>query len=272
MGTSTHNGGQKGGTPLVPSWLEETDGNSNNENDNSLNNIPIPQAGDSDRFRKPRGEFTRYVNSGGRDSSLGRRSVSTYLSHSLGGSSNATQRMGNARNASARLLNIAGIYASGGARAVEQYLSLDNLANKSASEAFIAITDFICPDGGPQDEGIARSAYISAIEESPEIASIKFEELSSAQLMLIVERSMANAIFNRIVNDIGNKIIMLPKDTTASDGIVVKVKEYVNGAISDAITNLNVQVGNIPQGESLKIVDQVYKQAFDIMISAGENE
>lgn len=32
MGTSTHNGGQKGGIPLVPSWLEQPDVNPQNEN------------------------------------------------------------------------------------------------------------------------------------------------------------------------------------------------------------------------------------------------
>ena len=31
MGTSTHNGGQKGGTPLVPSWLQDPDENMQNE-------------------------------------------------------------------------------------------------------------------------------------------------------------------------------------------------------------------------------------------------
>ena len=155
MGTSTHNGGQKGGTPLVPSWLQQPDENMQNE----TNGTQIPPMGNADTFTAPRGEFTRYINSGGRDSSLGRKSVSNYISKSLGGSSNATQRMGAARSSTARLLNIAGAFASGGARAVEQYLSIENLSNKSASDAFIAITDFICPDGGPQDEGIARSAY-----------------------------------------------------------------------------------------------------------------
>ena len=179
MGTSTHNGGQKGGTPLVPSWLEQPDVNPQNENGLGPDGSQIPPVGDADRFRTPRGEFTRYINSGGRDSSLGRKSVSNYIRNSLGGSSNATQRMGAARSSSARLLNVAGVFASGGARAVEQYLSIENLSHKTASDAFIAITDFICPDGGPQDEGIARSAYISAIEESPEIATIKFEDLTS---------------------------------------------------------------------------------------------
>lgn len=120
MGTSTHNGGQKGGTPLVPSWLEQPDVNPQNENGLGPDGSQIPPVGDADRFRTPRGEFTRYINSGGRDSSLGRKSVSNYIRNSLGGSSNATQRMGAARSSSARLLNVAGVFASGGARAVEQ--------------------------------------------------------------------------------------------------------------------------------------------------------
>ena len=272
MGTSTHNGGQKGGTPLVPSWLHEPDENMQNETPQGVNGNQIPPIGDADRFTAPRGEFTRYINSGGRDSSLGRKSVSNYIKNSLGGSSNATQRIGAARSSTARLLNIAGAFASGGARAVEQYLSVENLSHKTASDAFIAITDFVCPDGGPQDEGIARSAYISAIEESPEIATIKFEDLTSEQIMVIVERTMANAIFSRITNDIGNKIILLPQDRATSDSIIVQMKDFVKGSVSDAVANLNIQTGNIRQGDSLRIVNQVYKEAFDIMVSAGENE
>lgn len=272
MGTSTSNGGQKGGTPLVPSWLDQPDVNAPNETIPDSNNNQIPPIGDSERFRIPRGEYTRYINSGGRNSGLGRRSISNYVKYSLGGSSNATQRMGAARSSSARLLNVAGVFASGGARAVEQYLSIEDLANKTASDAFIAITDFICPDGGPQDEGIARSAYISAIEESPEIATIRFEDLSTEQLMVIVKRTMANAIFNRITNDIGNKIILLPQDRAVSDHLIVQTKDFVNGSVSDAVTNLKIEADSIRQEDSLKIVDRVYKAAFDIMISAGENE
>ncbi|MBQ3611289.1 MAG: hypothetical protein IJA01_03355 [Firmicutes bacterium] len=272
MGTSTHNGGQKGGTPLVPSWLEQSDTSSQTESGTDPNSSQIPPVGDIDRFRTPRGEFTRYINSGGRDSSLGRKSVSNYIRNSLGGSSNATQRMGAARSSSARLLNIAGVFASGGVSAVEQYLSIQDLSHKTASDVFIAITDFICPDGGPQDEGIARSAYISAIEESPEIATIKFEDLTSQQIMVVVERTMANAIFNRITNDIGNKIILLPQDRDISEKLIIQMKDFVKGCVSDAVISLDIKTGKIKQRDSLRIVDQVYQAAFDIMVSAGENE
>ena len=271
MGTSTHNGGQKGGTPLVPSWLDQPDANMQNNTDPNTTGNQIPLMGDPDRFRKPRGEFTRYINSGGQNSGLGRKSISNYIRNSLGGSSNATKRMGAARSSSARLLNVAGVFASGGVQAVEQYLSISNLSHKTAREAFIAIADFVCPDGGPQDEGIARSAYISAIEESPEIALIRFEDLTPDQIMVIVERAMANAIFNRITNDIGNKIILLPQDRVISDSLIVQMKDFVKGAVSDAVTNLDIKAGNLRQEASLEIVDQVYEVAFDIMISAGED-
>lgn len=272
MGTSTHNIGQKGGTPLVPSWLQQSGEDIQNEMPQGMNKDQIPPIGDANRFTVPRSAFTRYINSGGQDSSLRRKSVSDYISKSLSGSSNAVQRMGAVRTSTARLLNIAGAFASGGARAAERYLSIENLSYKTASEAFIAITDFICPDGGPQDEGIARSAYISAIEESPEIATIKFEDLTAEQILVIVERTMANAIFSRIINDIGNKTILLPKDRATSDSIIVQMKDFVKGCVSDAVANLDIRAGNIRQGDSLRIVDQVYKDAFDIMVSAGENE
>jgi len=272
MGTSTHNEGQRGRTPLVPSWLDQPDANEQNQNFVGTNSSQIPPLGSEDRFRVPRGEFTRYINSGGRDSGLGRKSVSNYIRHSLGGSSNATRRMGAARNSAAKLLNVAGAFASGGVRAVEQYLSIENLSHKTASDALIAITDFICPDGGSQDEGIARSAYLSAIEESPEMATVKFADLTSDQIMIIVERSMANAILNRITNDIGNKIILLPQERSTSDNLISQMKDFVIGSVADAVAELDIKVRSIRQGDSLKIVDQVYKAAFDIMVSAGENE
>lgn len=266
MGTSTHNGGQKGGTPLVPSWLQDTDlnipGNAN----------PILQIGDPNRFTAPRGEFTRYINSGGRNTGMARKSISTYVRNTMGGSTNAMHRLGAARKSTARLLNIAGVYAGGGARAVEQYLSITNLAHKSATEAFIAITNFVCPDGGLQDEGIARSAYISAIIESPELASIPFENLNTDQILLLVEKAMTNVILDRITNDIGNKVISLPDDPSTSDTLVRQIKDFVAGCISDAVERFGGKTYILQQHDSQEIVDSIYRTAFDIMVEAGEAE
>ena len=90
--------------------------------------------------------------------------------------------------------------------------------------------------------------------------------------MVIVERTMANAIFNRTTNDIGNKIILLPQERAISDRLIVQMKDFVKGSVSDAVINLDIKAGNIRQGDSLRIVDRVYKAAFEIMVSTGENE
>ena len=253
---------------MVPSWLDQPDveKQQNTENDET-SSIPI---GEPNRFTQPRGEFTRYINSAGRDTGMARKSIANYVRNSMGGSKNAAQRLGAARNSSARLLNVTGIFASGGAQAVERYLSLKNLSN--ATDALLAIADFVCPDGGPQDEGIARNAYITAIEESPEIASIPFEELTAEQMLLIVQKSMANVVCGRILNDIGNKIIMLPDDIDVAERLVAQIKEFVKGAISDAVSDLKVDVNNRSQHQSIDIVNEVYQTTFEIMARVGDDE
>ena len=72
MGTSSHNTGQKGNTPLVPSWLDQLDveKQQNTEKDET-SSIPV---GEPNRFTQPRGEFTRYINSAGRDTGMARKS------------------------------------------------------------------------------------------------------------------------------------------------------------------------------------------------------
>lgn len=269
MGTSTHNSGQKGKTPLVPSWLQivETTGETI---PNDIN--VITQIGDSNRFTSPRGEFTRYINSGGHNFNVAKKSISNYVKNSMGGSQNATQRLGSARKSTAILFNIASLFASDGVHAVEQYLSISNLAHKKADEIFISIIDFVCPDGGPQDEGIARSAYISALSDYPELAEITFDELNNNQMMLLIEKSMTNVVYNRILNDIGNKIISLPDNPTISDNLAHQIKDFIEGGISDAIAKLNIRVDALSQTDSLAIVDNIYKTAFDIMAAEGDIE
>ena len=73
MGTSSHNAGQKGNTPLVPSWLDQIDV----ENQQNTEKDPVP-VGEPNRFTQPRGEFTRYINSAGRDTGMARKSIANY--------------------------------------------------------------------------------------------------------------------------------------------------------------------------------------------------
>ncbi len=268
MGTSTHNAGQKGKTPLVPSWLDQDE----NLIQKKFDNNEIPQEGIPDRFTTSRREFTRYINTNGKDGTKVKKSISNYIRHSLNGSENATKRLGSVRSSTSRLLLIAGALSSGGSSSVESFLNLRGLSNKTTGEVLIRLTDFICPDGGLVDEGIARDAYISAIEESPEIVDIPFQELKSEQMMIILERTMTNSIFSRITNDIGNKIILLPQKVTDAERLVLQIKDFIKGAISDSIVQSNLDLNSIPQNKAIEIIDNIYHIAFNILASEGEDE
>lgn len=86
---------KKGKTPLVPTRLDGPDAKKQlNVEESELNTVLV---GAPNRFTQPRGEFTRYINSAGQDTGMVRKSISNYIRNSMGGSGNATRRLGAAR-------------------------------------------------------------------------------------------------------------------------------------------------------------------------------
>lgn len=269
MGTSTRNQGQNGKTPLVPSWLDDNSGNTDNGENNNGNNA-VPVQADPDRFRVPRGEFTRYVNSGGRSGGNLGKSVSNYVRQSLGGAHNATTRLGASRNSSARLMSVVGTMVSRGVEAASREFGLGELIGKNAGDVFLQIMDFVCPDGGSTDEGIARCSYIETIESMPELSNIAIENISEEQFLVFTETYMAKVIEERLLNDIGNKTISLPDDIGTVQVIQDQLGEYIFGSVSDAVTQLNVDIKNINSSQTRSIVDSVYEKAYTILESLSE--
>jgi hypothetical protein len=295
MGTSTSNRGQNGKTPLVPSWLDDNGGGNfmpispvnpqNSDGDNSVSNSPQtpqnpkgdekqtdnnPRQPDPKRFSAARSNFTRYINSGGSNGGNLRRAVSAYVRHSAGGSQNATKRLGSARNSTAKLLSVIGGFLSNGVSATAKLLHLGDIIGRSAKDTFLRIMDFVCPDGGKTDEGIARSAYIEALAEMPDWENKQIETLTPPEFLAFTEIYMADVIEEKIVNDIGNKLFSLPKDIASVENIQKQMKEYIKNEVYDAFSQLKVDIKNIDSSQARGIVDSVYKTAFDIMSAVGE--
>ena len=57
-----------------------------------------------------------------------------------------------------------------------------------------------------------------------------------------------------------------------SDMLVSQIKDFITGAISDSIARLNITANNLSQSQSMKIVDEVFETAFEIMQKAGDEE
>jgi hypothetical protein len=247
---------------MVPSWLDEgTDLTSPQEFD-KVDPIPL----DPQRFKAPRNSFTKYTKTGGNRGDGGlRHAISSYVRNSTGGSQNATKRLGSARSSTARLFSVVSGFANNGVRTTANNLRLGEIMGKTATDAFLWIAKFVCPDGGTTEDGIARSAYIDALVVMPDWDNKTIESLTLPELLSFTVIYMENVIEKRILNDIGNKLITLPKDIAQIDSLQQQMKGFIMGAVSDALSMLNVDIKNINATQTQRIVDSVYQTAFDIM-------
>lgn len=260
MGTSSSNRGQNGNTPLVPSWLDDNDGEQK----------PIQPQIDPKRFSVPRNNFTRYVNSGGNGDGKLHRAVNHYVRHSLGGSQKATSRLGSAKSSTTRLFSVFNSFVSHGVAETSRVYNLGDIIGKSASDVLLRIMDFVCPDGGSTDEGIARNSYIEALSTLPDWENKPIESLTASEFLAFAEIYMANVVEERLVNDIGNKLFALPNDVVEVEILQGQLKEYIKGAVSDAVSKLKIDIRSIDTSQTKAIVDSIYRTAYDILSELEE--
>lgn len=289
MGTSNAYGGPAGGTPLVPSWLGTDDGplaapdGAPSANDGASDESPapipsppaippIPAPTAVGRFTAARNSFSRFASSGGSDrASLG-RAVSHYVSTASGGSRAAAQRMGASRAAGARLLGFLSGAAANGSREALRVLSLETLAGRPIEEVFLGLMDYVCPDGGTVDEGIAREAFIETIAELAENGIIDIDDLTADQMQTIFELYSTHAIEARLCNDIGTKAITLPANPSAAANVQAQLLDFVRRSVADALTTARAAMQALTPERVLGFVTHVYEQAFFILKTLGDAE
>lgn len=289
MGTSNAYGGPGGGTPLIPSWLGPDaadpgmppgDGpvapNPAGPTPPGVPPVPkrpaVPPIAVPNRFSAARNNFSRFVSSGGSDrASLG-RAVSRYVSTSAGGARQAAQRMGSSRATGAGLLNFLNSAVNGGAQAALRTLRLEGLAGRPIEEIFLGLADYICPDGGTVDEGIAREAFIETIADLAEAGVTDMDSLNAEQMRTIFELYATNAIEARLCNDIGGNAITLPADANEVTKLQSQLRDFISRGVADALSAAQAGLEALTPANVLGFVTGVYEQAFGILQSLGDAE
>lgn len=287
MGTSSSFGGPSGATPLIPSWLkndstgdgdtaspeaETPDSTSEGDQSQPPNEVGDQISPDPRRFTSPRGNFTRYVRSAGKDRrSLG-RAVSSYVATSTGGARTAAQRMGASRQAGAQLLGFLADVRFKGPREALRSWNLEGLTGRPIEEVFLALADYICPDGGSVDDGIAREAYIETIIAMSEAGMTDLDDLNPEQILSIFEIYVTHAVEARILNDIGTKLIVMPDNVQAVVSIEHQLRDFIQNAVSDALTEAGGAAGWLPQNRDQSFVNTVYERSFHFLQLLGEIE
>jgi hypothetical protein len=285
MGTSGSYGGPSPGSSLVPTWIDPIlsppVGPGLPPDDAEPGAIPptvpvpppvrpVPQPAPADNFTAPRTNFTRYVGSGGNDRrSLG-RAISGYVSGGVGGSRRAVQRMGSSRGTTARLASFLSNVSNQGAREALRALNLEALAGRPIEEIFLGLADYICPESGTVDEGIAREAFIETVAELASLGMTDLDALTPVQMQTVFELYAAHAIEARICNDIGSKSIMLPADVAAVERIQAQLKDFIRRGVSDAMTQARTDLKTLAPERVNGFVDTIYQAAFEIFQTMAE--
>jgi hypothetical protein len=232
----------------------------------------VPPVADGNRFSSARNNFSRFASSGGNDKASLGRAVSNYVSHSTGGSKQAAQRMGASRTTSAGLLNFLSSAAANGTREALRTLKLESLAGRPIQEIFLGLADYICPDGGTVDEGIAREAFIETIADLTEAGITDLDALTLDQIQTIFELYATNAIEARLCNDIGANAVTFPDDVQDAQRVESQLHDFIYRSVADALTAARAGLQNLTPDRVLGFVTRVYEQAFGILQSLGEAE
>lgn len=293
MGTSGQSQGPGASTPLVPTWLGDAPAptlptpipptvtpsapSAPGNAPSLIPRVPVQQPVllpftpvPPKRFQAARTGFSTFSKSGGTNRrSLG-RAMSSYVRTSVGGSVRAAVRMGPSRGTASRF---AGFLSEGLNRGWDSALrrfDLQGLAGRSASEVFIALTSFLCPDGGTVDESIARDAFLETVAELGEAGTLSLESMSAEQIALVFERFVTHSVENRIVNDIGLRSIELPSDLQAVQNIQDQMQDFVSGAVHDAVEELHFDIAAVTPDRLDGAIMDVYRVTFDFISTLAE--
>jgi hypothetical protein len=159
-----------------------------------------------------------------------------------------------------------------GATVALRALDLGALAGRPIEEIFIGLVDFVCPDGGSIDEGIAREAFIETITDLAGAGMTDLDGLTAAQMQTVFELYATNAIEARLCNDIGAKTITLPSDSREAARVQAQLNDFIRRGVADALTAASAAVATLTPDSVLQFVGGIYEQAFGILQIMGDAE
>jgi hypothetical protein len=180
--------------------------------------------------------------------------------------------MGSSRSTASGIVSFLGNARANGVREALRSLNLESLAGRPVEEIFAGLADYICPDGGSIDEGIARDAFIETIADLADAGITDIDGLTSEQIQTVFELYASHTIEARICNDIGTRVVTMPSDARTVERIEAQLSEFIQRGVSDAVSAAGVDIGALSQDQVSGFVDTVYEAAYEMLEALGENE
>ncbi len=180
--------------------------------------------------------------------------------------------MGSSRRAGAGIVRFLNEANANGVREALRTLNLESLAGRPIEEVFAGLADYICPEGGSIDEGIARDAFVETIADLAGAGITDIDALTQGQIQTVFELYVTHAIEARICNDIGTKVVTLPADPRAAERVQAQLRDFIQRGVSDAINAAGVTIQSLTHDAVMGFVTYVYQSSFDVLQTMGDGE
>jgi hypothetical protein len=180
--------------------------------------------------------------------------------------------MGTSRTASTRFLSFLVNTAQRGVHESLRALNLEQFATRPIEEIFLGLSDYVCPEAGRDDEGIAKAAFIDTIAELAACGITDLGNLTVDQIQTLFELYATHTIELRIENEIGANSIILPTSVSEITNIQTQLHNFIQGAVEDALAAEWTRIESLTPDRIAAFVDNVYERAFTFLEAVGNQE
>jgi hypothetical protein len=270
MGTSSSNRGMQGNTPLVPTWADEDGQPSSAALNAEAGSAPAqaPVNASPTRFQAPRTNFSRFVSSSGTNRSALRRAVAGYVAGSVGGAANAARKMGAARKGAHALFSLLQTPSQGARDVLGRPFDLERYRDKDIADVLLGLADAL-PADGSVDAGVAREAMCETAAWAANQGFADIEHLNREEIQEILATFISFTIVRKLENEIGNNTVCAAKDLADIEAIEAELRDFVDGAVHDALARPEVITSEEQLGET---ISSIYEAAYEILQQEAEDE
>jgi hypothetical protein len=224
-----------------------------------LPSVPIADKG---RFSSARRNLGSYATSGDSDSM--KKAVGHYSGSGLGGSRNATARMGRtSQNAGALYSALSSLAGREGGDSSPQ-LDYQALSGQSANSIVDQLANAISPSDGSQDAEANRDSISQAmrdlIKDDP---NVDLSSLDEAQIGEVVESYIAYDICRRLELDIGKSLFNKTDAITASRRLE-EIRRYVKQSVAAGLREVTGAGERMTATNASRIAQSTITRTYDI--------
>lgn len=230
---------------------------------------PLPSGSAGASLGSARGDFTRAAKANGGSSGHLKRGTGKYV-RAVGGAGNAARIMTPSRGVASEIGRVAADALQRGPAEALRRFNLESMAGAPAAEVFETLADIICPAGGTIDEAIAREAMLAAAADLA-ASGVTFDALSAEALEAIFLGTIARSIEDKLLNELGSKVVRLPDDAAAVQRIERELHDFVTGAVRDAFAGANGGIAALDTATVDATVADIYERTFEVLQVLGDN-